>query len=353
MNNSKKQKTQTDPANISHLRSSPIHGLVPVHANPIPVSIDAIEIDPTNPGQTTQSLRDQRRAGSMRDSYDILARIVYPIIVCQEFGDAAHFIHVDGFGRLSEAKARGQKSIDAIVYPPLTLEQRICLRQTLNAAEEPFDAVSIIHDLQILAKERGLDVSNPEQIKTLVRDLPERVRKHEHDLIMLARLHPTAIQAMGESYRMDGKTIGLDKFRGIARILHTMEESHPIAVKKLGGPREVSLRLSKMYLDKKFSEGKRSQEAIRDVAKALKELPADDRRVTEFFEQELSHTELSAPAKPEAGGNHNRESEMTNACQRLLTLLVALDIESLSRAERRVLERTATVLNKVVGTSTA
>ncbi|HZZ17239.1 MAG TPA: hypothetical protein VFE08_14900, partial [Candidatus Sulfotelmatobacter sp.] len=203
-----KQKVDKEQPDVSALRSSPIHGLIPIHPGPVSVEIDAIELDPTNPGRMSQSLRDSRRAGSIRDSYDILSRIVYPVIVCEKEGDSSRYIHVDGYGRLKEAQARGQRKINAIVYPPMSLEQRICMRETLNAAQEPFDAVSIIHDLQQLARIRNVDTSDPEQVRTLVRDLPERVRKHEKDLLMLARLHPSAVSAMGESYRKDGATIG-------------------------------------------------------------------------------------------------------------------------------------------------
>ena len=150
------------------------------------------------------SSRGSRRAGSIRCFYHILSRIVYPIIVCQHPDQPGRYIHIDGYGRLKEAKARGRQLIDAIVFPPLDLEQRICMRQTLNAAQEPFDAVSIIQDLQELAKIRNVDTSDPEQVKTLVRDLPERVRKKEKDLLMLARLHPKAVSSMG---RIIAKTV--------------------------------------------------------------------------------------------------------------------------------------------------
>jgi hypothetical protein len=336
-------KTHNEQPDVSALRSSPIHNLVPISPKPVPIDVGAIEIDPTNPGKATQSLRDSRRAGSIRDSYDILARIIYPVIICQKDGEPDRYIHVDGYGRLKEAQARGQQTIDAIVYPPLTLEQRICMRETLNAAQEPFDAVSIIHDLQELARIRNVDTSDPDQVKTLVRDLPERVRKHEKDLLMLARLHPNAVSVMGESYRKEGATIGLDKFRNIARVLRTAEERHPKTVAQLGGARELSLRISKMYLDKKFSEGTRSQEAIRRVAQALDELPSDDSRIAEFFLNERPFTELElGSTKPKTG------LDIIAACRALMNLLVDVDADSLTNAEVRALERTESVLNKVI-----
>ena len=344
-------KVTKSESNVAALRASVIHNLKPVHDKAVAIDVDKIDLDPTNPGTVTQSLRDSRRAGSIRDSYDILARIIYPVLVCQNADRPGRFIHVDGYGRLKEARARGQQSIEAIVYPPLNLEQRICMRQTLNAAQEPFDAVSIIHDLQELATIRKVDTSDPQQVKTLVRDLPERVRKHEKDLLMLARLHPSAVSAMGESYRKGGATIGLDKFRNIARVLRSLEERHPKTVAKLGGPRELSLKVSKMYIDKKFSEGTRSQEAIRRVAQALDRAPENDPRVTEFFDKERAFTELPtfSPRASESVG----DSEIIEACRTLTKLLLEVDTEILTKAELRALERTESVLNKVLVTSKA
>lgn len=350
MKSNSPQHTQKPGPDVAALRSSPVHNLRPMYQHPVPVKLADIELDPTNPGNVTQSLRNDRRAGSIRDSYDILARIIYPIIVCQHPDRPTKYIHVDGLGRYTEAKSRGQQEIDAIIYPPMNLEQRICFRQTLNAAQEPFDAVSIIRDLQELARERKLDTTDPQQIKTLVRDLPERVRKHEKDLIMLARLHPRAVEVMGESYRKDGNTIGLDKFRNIARVLRTMEERHPKTVVKLGGPRELSLKLSKMYLDKKFSEGARSQEAIRTVAQALDSAPADDAKVSDFFVNERPFTELVLTSTPRTSSRTSQDVDLISACRTLTKLLLDVDTEALTNAELRALERTEAVLNKVLST---
>ena len=41
----------------------------------------------------------------------ILARIIYPIIVCQDPRHPNKYIHVDGLGRLTEAKSRGQQRL--------------------------------------------------------------------------------------------------------------------------------------------------------------------------------------------------------------------------------------------------
>ena len=315
-----------------------------VSLQPVSVDIEAIAIDPTNPGGVTESLRYKRRAPSIRDSYDILSGIVYPVIVHEDPANPGKFVHIDGFGRISEARARGQKEIMAIVFRPMTLEQRICLRQTLGAAQEPFDAASIIRDLQQLAKERHLDITNPEHIKTLVRDLPEKVRKHERDLVMLAHWHPDAIDALGETYSKNGQAVGLDKIRGMDRILRVLEKHHPKTVTKLGGPLSVSLRLTKMYLGKKFSEGTRSQEAVRRVAKAFEAIGQDDPAVFDFISKQRSYSDL-----PTLGnGSAADDGELIAACKQLTSLLLEVPTESLTAAGRRALKRTDAVLDQVL-----
>ena len=345
-------KEAKGPANVAALRSSPVHNLMPISPSPQQIEVSAVDLDPTNPGKATQSLRDKRREGSLRDSYDILARIIYPVVVCQSPDVLGRYTHVDGYGRLKEALARGQQFIDAIVFPPLSLEQRICMRQTLNAAEEPFDAVSIIHDLQELARIRKIDTSDAGQVKTLVRDMPERVRKYEKDLVMLTSLHPKAVSAMGESYQKSGKTIGLDKLRSIAVLLRNLEDRHPKTVARLGGSKELSLKVSKMYIEKKFSEGSRSQEAIRHVDKVLNLAPVDDPQVADFLEKERSHMELPTFSANERGQDGGK-SEITEACRNLTKFLLDIDTEVLTPAEMRALERTESVLNKVLTTSKA
>jgi hypothetical protein len=322
--------------------------------SPRQVQVDLIDFDPTNPGlDPTKSLRDKRRGNSIRDSYDILSRIVYPVIVCIHPDDPKRLMQVDGYGRLSEAKARGQQMIDAIVYPAMTLEERICFRQTLNAAQEPFDAASIIADLRRLASERGLDVTNPDHIKTLLRDMPERVRRYEKDLIMLARLHPSAVQAMGESYRKNGGTIGLDQFRNMTGVMHVIEERHPETVARLGGLQELSLKLSKMYVDKKFSDGGRAQDTLRKVKEALSSAPEDDPGIGDYFLQEKPSAELIAKFHDKQTATKSKPPSILEACKTLMALLVDVDVDSLTRAELRALDRTASVLGNVLAARSA
>ena len=91
---------------ITALKGSPVHDLKPLNEEAQRINIEDIDMDKTNPGSVTESLRYQRRAPSIRDSYDILGRIVYPIIVCKNAEHTGRYIQVDGFGRLEQLKQR-------------------------------------------------------------------------------------------------------------------------------------------------------------------------------------------------------------------------------------------------------
>ncbi len=353
----KKVPTQSlfETTDVDALRSSIIHDLVPISDQTILIDIVKIEIDDTNPGSKSKSLRYQRRAPSIHDSFDIFSKNIYPIIVCEHPKKNGYYIHVDGFGRLDESKARGFKKISAIVYPPMTLEQRILFRQTLNAAQEPFDATSIITDLWELAKQRNLDISNPEHIKILVRDLPAKVRKHEKDLLILARWHPNAVTLLGESYAVNGETIGIDKFRELDSVVTAIEKNHPKTLTKLGGRPGITLKLASMYVKKKFSDGSRSQDSIRKVARTFKALKQDDASIADFLNKEKSISELPEIEDKPAENNSPLlfdtilgKENLIETCKTLTKILLETDSESLKVNERRVLSRTATVLNQVL-----
>src|SRR4051812_18038169 len=99
---------------ITNLRLSPLRGLTPIAPDPIDISIDRIEFDPSNPGiDKEKSVRYERRGDSIRDSFDIIGGIVYPIVVCQNETDANRFILIDGHGRLFEVTSRGLKTVRA------------------------------------------------------------------------------------------------------------------------------------------------------------------------------------------------------------------------------------------------
>src|SRR6266536_1122800 len=155
------------------LRQSPLHGIQPLTDNVQWIELDKLDVDPTNPGSDKYSDRYKRREQPIRDSYDILGRIVYPLVVCTKDDGSGHYWLLDGHGRYAEAKERGEKKIACIVFPPLTLQQRIILRQVLNAAQEPFDPPLILSGVKHLAEERHLDIRNNEDdLDALLADFP-------------------------------------------------------------------------------------------------------------------------------------------------------------------------------------
>lgn len=335
---------------IAALKESPVHDLRPLSEDPQWINIDDIDLDATNPGSVTESLRYQRRAPSIRDSYDILGRIVYPIIVCKSAEHPGRFIHVDGFGRLEQLRQRGEKKVRAYIYPPMTLEQRICFRETLNAAQEPFDAVSIIQDLRMLAVERKLDINNADHMETLVRDLPEKVQKHKRDILELSRWHPDAIAALGESYGANPKAIGIDQIRNLGKILTEMMSRHQRTLKKLDGSSEFSKLLAKMYLDRKFAENGRSQDGVRVVTRCLKTLPSDDSNISRFFTDGMTIKELDDAAKVNIP---NEEGAVITGCTNFINVLLNLNAKRLTEEEKNALRRTALVLSGVLSEASA
>ena len=338
-------KQDTKKPEVAAFRSSPVHDLKPLNDQPEWINIDDIDVDVTNPGSVTESLRYQRRAPSIRDSYDILGGIVYPMIVSKNGENTGRFIHVDGFGRLEQLKERGEKKVRAYIYPPMTLEQRICFRQTLNAAQEPFDAVSIIQDLRVLADERKLDLNNSDHVKTLVRDLPEKVQKHEKSILELSRWHPDAIKTLGENYGTNPKAIGLDQIRSLGRIITEMMSRHQNTLKKLGGSLEFSKSIAQMYLDRRFAEHGRSQEGIRVVIRCLKTLPPDEPSVLEFFKNGMTIEALDKAAKASAP---NEKGVVVAGCSNFINMLLNLNAKRLTDEDKDALRRTALVLNGVL-----
>ena len=350
MTTAEQAKYKATQDRIDALRSSLVHGLRPVEENKS-ILIEDIEIDSTNPGSLTASHRYERREESMLDSYDILERVVYPIVVCQKQDEDGKYIHIDGYGRLGMLKAKGSKEVKAIVYPPMNLEQRICFRQTLNAAQEPFDPVSIIHDLKLLATERGLSLRNPADIRALVRDLPARVQARQRDLLILTRWHSDVVDQMGEQSGPDQEVIGLDQLRGLDRLLTAIVKGHSDIAEREGGTLEVSKVLGQSFHDQRFADGMRSQEGIRKAIKAVKALPGDHTAVEEFLSGDIGLRALirqGEESSGEQGSSDERDITLVEACQTLAALLIKVDADSLSDEEHRALERTHRVLESVI-----
>lgn len=330
---------------LSFLKGSPVHDLKPINEEPQWINIEDIDLDETNPGSVTESLRYQRRAPSIRDSYDIFGRIVYPIIVSKNPEHEGRYIQVDGFGRLEQLIERGEKKVRAYIYPSMTLEQRICFRQTLNAAQEPFDAVSILQDLRILAEERNLDIHNAEHVKTLVRDLPEKVQKQKNSILELSRWHPDVIEELGESYGNNPKSIGMDQLKNLGKIITEMMTRHRNTLNKLGGSIEFSKLLAHMYLERKFAENGRSQDGIRVVTRCLKNITEDNPTIYNFFTDGTSIKTLEKTAR---SAIPNEEGEVVTGCTNFINVLLNLNTKRLTEDEKNALKRTSMVLNSVL-----
>ena len=330
------------------LRSSPLRGIKPLCASPMTLRVEDLEEDPTNPGAVTASLRYKRREPSIRDSYDILGTIVYPLIVCQHDDEAKRVrglhIVIDGHGRLHQANERGQETIEAFVYPAMDLERRICLRQTLGAAQEGFDPASVIADLRLLAGARNLDIQNPSHVKTLIRDLPAKVQQRERDLLTLARWDSEMVGKVGEASTAGAGTIGLDKVKGLTGIVDEVKKHHPVLYASLGGDKGLTKKLGTMYLEQKFSQGTRSQEAIRRVKAGIAELSENNPTVQSFFDHELPYQTIAqfAPAK------QTRKNDLVAACEALVQILVKADPSSLGDDELRILRRTNLQINGIL-----
>ena len=310
------------------------------------VALHMIEMDPTNPGGVTQSKRYERRHESLLDSFDILDGILYPLIVCEHPDKKGYYILIDGHGRFDILKGRGVQTCRAIIFPPLDLEERICLRQTLNAAQEPFDVVSILQDLYTLAEERGITLDSREAVKTLVRDLPAKVQKVEKDIVMLMRWDQSVIDRLGETGGGKG-IIGLDQIRSLTTLMLGITKRHQAVSERLGGEKAIGIRLAEAFDQGQFSDGQRAQEGIRMASKAVKEhLPEDSGAIESFLDNETSLADLVAQ-----GQDHfvkTEGSKVVKACKEFTSYLVDLDAESLSDSDRAALQRTFKVLEVVV-----
>src|SRR6185369_2774774 len=71
---------------IAQLQNSPIHGLKIVEIREVELAL--IDKDATNPGGDEFSKRYERRAPDIRESFDILGGIVYPLVICEKSGSS-------------------------------------------------------------------------------------------------------------------------------------------------------------------------------------------------------------------------------------------------------------------------
>jgi hypothetical protein len=337
------KRTEADIAAVrEQLRKSPVRNL-PAPENMV-VDMALIDDDPTNPGADETSGRYDRRAESISDSFDILGGPVLPLVLCRNPEAPKRFIIVDGHGRRDEARRRNQQSIKALVFPPLTLEQRVCFRQTLNAAQEPFDPPLILKDLQLLAKLRKLDIRKETDLRALLGDMPYNVRKHYTKLRLLSRWPEAVADKIGIDDDDKLGILGFEKVKELDGLVTALKRSHPGVAARYPGD-ALYKQVLNLYHAGYFRNGGRSQEAIREARKLIKKLPKDHALASGLAGGDIAFGEFqqAAAAQVQAGHQH-----IVNLCKDITVLLTDLDPATLSAPEIRSIERTADLMGKVL-----
>jgi ParB-like chromosome segregation protein Spo0J len=329
---------------VDFLKRSPIHGIKPVAEREIELSL--IDEDPSNPGSDKFSKRYDRRAPDIRESFDIIGGIVYPLVVCEKGDASGRYTIIDGHGRGDEAKRRGEKKMRVIIFPPLTLEKRICLREVLNAAQEPFDSPLVLKDLSLLAEERGLDIRNDNDLESLLADLPASIRNHRKKLKLLAKWPSEVANKIGVDDNAEAGVIGLDKVKELDLLVGSVKKNHPETAKLFLGDK-LQKQVLKLYFNGTFRDGGRSQDTIRDVNRILKKLPQDHPSTKKFLKGSLSLGEFKAETELELSDRTGRDG-LVGLCKDLNALLTDVDALHLTAAERRSLKRTAELASQVL-----
>jgi hypothetical protein len=338
-----KKRTEADIAAVQEqLRTSPVRNL------PAPdymtVDMAQIDDDPTNPGADETSGRYDRRAESISDSFDILGGPVLPIVLCRNPEAPNRFLNIDGHGRRGEALRRNQPTIKALVFPPLTLEQRVCLRQILNGAQEPFDPPLILKDLQLLAKLRKLDIRKEADLRALLGDMPYNVRKHYTKLRLLSRWPESVADKIGIDDDDELGILGFEKVKELDGLVTALKRSHPSIAAKYPGDGAYKQMLD-LYHSGYFRDGGRSQEAIREGRKLLKKLPKDHALADGLASGSIAFGEFREAAASQLQAGHGH---LVSLCKNISVLLTDLDPATLTAPEIRSIERTADLMGKVL-----
>lgn len=338
-----RKRTDVDNAAVQdQLRKSPVSNL------PAPeymvVDVNLIDDDPTNPGAEETSGRYERRAESISDSFDILGGAIYPLVLSRSAEARDRFIGVDGQGRRDEARRRNQPTMKALVFPPLTLEQRVCLRQILNGAQEPFDPPLILKDLQLLAKLRKLDIRKEPDLRALVGDMPCNVRKHYSKLRLLSKWPESVADKIGIDDDDKAGILGFEKVKELDGLVTALKRSHPSVAAKYPGD-SLYKQVLGLYHKGYFRNGVRSQEAIREGRRLLKKLPKDHPLAAGLVSGSLAFPEFQQAATAQLQATHDG---LVKLCKELTVLLTDVDPAALTAPELRSLERTADLMGKVL-----
>lgn len=336
------KKIVIDPA--EQLKKSPIRGVTPIDEREVDIAL--VDTDPTNPGSDQFSQRYKRRGESITESFHIIGGPVYPLVICQRDDVVGRFLIVDGHGRGDEARRRGHQRVRAIIYPPLSLEQRICLREVLNAAQEPFDTPLVLKDLQLLAHERGLNIRNPNDLRSLLADLPVNIRKHESKLKLLAKWPEEVAGRIGIDDDDEARIIGYDKVKHLDSVVNAIRDNHPLIAKEYAGDK-LYLQVLDLYFQNKFRGGRRSQETTRDATRIMKKMPENDPLVKRFLKGKLDFSDFEFQAERTIDSDSDKE-ELVPLCKELNAVLTDLDAHNLSAVEKRSLKRTADLVQQVL-----
>ena len=335
------------------LRKSPLHGVQPLSDNVQWIDVDKLDVDPTNPGSSDISDRYKRREQPIRESYDILGRIVYPLVICTKDDGSGRFWLVDGHGRFAEAKARGEKKIACIVFPSLTLQQRIILRQVLNAAQEPFDPPLILRDLYKLAEERNLDIrNNDNDLDELLADFPAVFANEKSKLRVLAEwpedvAHKISIDVNKKDDADEPGVIGYRKIHQLNVLLKKVRNRHSTIAAHYPGEK-LNRQLLRLYFDGVFKDGGRSQDGIEKANKVIREADDNEPLIADFLKGTLKVGEFVAKAEEKQHAKEASESPLVRLCNELKVKLSTIDPPDLTRKEQFALKLTNTVISEML-----
>jgi hypothetical protein len=343
----KKEVTQNLSASfIEQLRRSPLRGLLDRPFKQTEIELELVDPDPTNPGTDQHSKRYNKRWQSIAESVDILGGVVYPLVVCEHPPERLdRYLLIDGQGRRDEAKRRGFERVRALVFPPLSLEERICLRQILNGAQEPFDKPLVLKDLQLLARERGLDIANEKDLRALLAYFPANVRKHEEKLRIMTKWPSEITEKISADADQEAGTLGIDKLTELDQLVNTLQKYHPEVARAYEGE-GLYKRVFQLYGEGKFRDGGRSQEALRKVRSYLRKLPQNHPLVPKLLKGDVTLSDFEQQAQAAQAGLPKRD--LHDVCAELGGLLMAVDPEKLTNDETRTLRRTAATIGQVL-----
>jgi len=322
---------------IQELQASPMHGIKPIAEYKIKLSL--LEKDPTNPGSDPYSERYKHREKPISESYDILDTIIYPLVVSTKDDNTGRFILVDGHGRFDEAERRfkanhGPEELNCVIFPRLTDEQRIILRQLLNGAQAPFDTPLILRDLQLRAKLRNLDIKNEADLHALLVDFPENIRKHEKKLRVVAKWPEDVADRIGVDDDDQKGVVGFDKIRELDSFVNILKKRHPKSAEPYPDTKLNSQALH-LYFNGKFNDGKqKSLEGIRKSVRIIKALEKDDPLVAKFLKGTMPVEDFAELAE-----EHKQPTDkILELCKKLNLAVIDIDVQELDTDGQRTLK---------------